>query len=163
MTHALASALLFASVGMVLGLVSGFLRWLQTPAPADDSTSPRILLRGDRRLVAGWALMIAGGAGLVMGLIMANSSTGRGQVAQASVLLVVLALWVPIAVRPWPRYVVARSWLWLRGDLPRDLMGFLEHAHKVSALRQVGGVYQFRHKDVQEYLSGSHADASTRS
>jgi len=162
-TYALASALLFASVGMALGLVSGFLRWLQTPAPADDSTSPRILLRGDRRLVAGWALMIAGGAGLAMGSIMANSSTGRGQVAQASVLLVVLALWVPIAVRPWPRYVVARSWLWLRGDLPRDLMGFLEHAHKVSALRQVGGVYQFRHKDVQEYLSGSHADASTRS
>ncbi|MFE9845417.1 NACHT domain-containing protein [Streptomyces goshikiensis] len=161
-TYVLAAVLLFALVGMALGLLSGFLRWLQTPAPADDSTSPRILLRGDRRLVAGWTLMIAGMAGLAMAWIMANSSTGRGQVAEASVLLIVLALWVPIAVRPWPRYVVARSWLWLRGDLPRDLMGFLEHAHKVSALRQVGGVYQFRHKDVQEYLSRSLADASTR-
>ncbi|MCY0922273.1 hypothetical protein OS965_29640 [Streptomyces sp. H27-G5] len=162
-TYVLASVLLFALVGMVLGLVSGFLRWLQTPAPADDSTSPRILLRGDRRLVAGWALVIAAVAGLAMAWIMATSSTGRGQVAEGSVLLIVLALWAPIAVRPWPRYVVARSWLWLRGDLPRDLMGFLEHAHKVSALRQVGGVYQFRHKNVQEHLSGSPTDASTRS
>ncbi|MDX3585743.1 hypothetical protein [Streptomyces europaeiscabiei] len=162
-TYVLASMLLFALGGTVLGLVSGFLRWLQTPAPADDSTSPRILLRGDRRLVAGWALMIAGVAGLGMGWIMANSSTGRGQIAEGSVLLVALVLWVPIAVRPWPRYVVARSWLWLRGDLPRDLMAFLEHAHKVSVLRQVGGVYQFRHKDVQEHLSRAHADAGVRS
>ena len=41
-------------------------------------------------------------------------------------------------------------------------MGFLEHAHRVSALRQVGGVYQFRHKDVQEHLSRVYADARTR-
>ncbi|MCS0603717.1 hypothetical protein NX794_21225 [Streptomyces sp. LP11] len=148
-----ASMLAFALAGMVLGTVSGFLNWLQAPAPADDSTSPKTLLRGDRRLVAGWGLAVAAVAGTGMAVIMADSPTGAGQVVEGSVLLVVLALWVPLAVRTWPRYVVARCLLWARGDLPWNLMGFLERAHDVSALRQVGGVYQFRHKDVQDHLS----------
>ncbi|MFF9038458.1 hypothetical protein ACF090_23670 [Streptomyces sp. NPDC014892] len=161
-TYVLAAMLAFALPGLVLGALSGFLKWLQAPAPADDATSPRILLRGDRRLVAGWGLVIAGLFGLGTAWVMATFPDAPGQVVEGTVLFVVLTLWVPIAVRTWPRYLVARAWLWLRGDLPRDLMGFLEHAHRVSALRQVGGVYQFRHKDVQEHLSRVYADARTR-
>ncbi|MEU3253757.1 hypothetical protein [Streptomyces sp. NPDC006997] len=152
-TYVVASSLAFALVCAVLGALSGFLKWLQAPAPADDSTSPHVLLRGDRRLVAGWAAAIAALLGLGMARIMAADAEGAGRVVEGAALLVVVALWVPLAVRTWPRYVVARCWLWLRGDLPRDLMGFLEHAHQVSALRQTGGVYQFRHKDVQDHLS----------
>jgi NACHT domain len=134
--------------GLVLGGLSGVLRWLQVPAPADDSVSPRSLLGGDRRLVLGWGLLVACLFAAPMVLVMHTS------VVEGVVLIAGLALWVPIAVRTWPRYVVARCWLALRGRLPWRLMAFLGHAYDVSALRQVGGVYQFRHQDVQRHLSG---------
>ncbi|MET7650925.1 MULTISPECIES: NACHT domain-containing protein [unclassified Streptomyces] len=154
-TYMVASVLASGLFGAALGLLSGILKWLQTPAPADDSTSPRSLLRGDRRLVAGWGLVVAGLFGGGMSVVMASDEEGAAHVAEGVVLLVILALWVAVAVRTWPRYVVARYWLWMRGDLPSDFMGFLEHAHTVSALRQVGGVYQFRHKDLQDHLGRS--------
>jgi hypothetical protein len=147
--YGLAAVLLGLIIGVVLGGVSGALRWMQVPAPADDSASPRSLLRGDRRLVLGWGLLVAALPAALTLLAMPPETRIEGVT-----LIAVLALWVPIAVRTWPRYVIARIWLALGGDLPWRLMPFLAHAYDVTALRQVGGVYQFRHKELQEHLSG---------
>ncbi|MFE2323474.1 hypothetical protein ACFXD5_06070 [Streptomyces sp. NPDC059385] len=160
--YAVVTSLAFALFGAFLGLLSGVLRWLQAPAPADDSTSPRVLLRGDRRLVAGWGLVVALLFGAAVAPVMAAFPYDGGtHVIEGLVLFMAMALWVPLAVRTWPRYVVACCWLRLRDLLPRDPMGFLEDAHRMSALRQVGGVYQFRHKDVQDHLSRVPADGGT--
>ncbi|MDX2591302.1 hypothetical protein PV343_03095 [Streptomyces sp. WI03-4A] len=51
-------------------------------------------------------------------------------------------------------FVVARAYLTVRRDIPRDLMVFLQDAHeRRGVLRQVGAVYQFRHIDLQRHLT----------
>ncbi|HXL19229.1 MAG TPA: hypothetical protein VN961_17075, partial [Streptosporangiaceae bacterium] len=54
--------------------------------------------------------------------------------------------------RAWGAFVLSRSWLALRGQLPPRLMRFLDDAHRRGVLRQVGGVYQFRHARLQDRL-----------
>lgn len=56
--------------------------------------------------------------------------------------------------RAWPRFVIVRSWLALRGKLPWRLMTFLADARRREILRQAGGAYQFRHIRLQETLAG---------
>ncbi|GAA2860165.1 hypothetical protein Acy02nite_56360 [Actinoplanes cyaneus] len=53
----------------------------------------------------------------------------------------------------WPRFVVARAVLAMRGQLPWRLIGFLAEAREKGLLRQVSGVYQFRHIRFQERLA----------
>jgi hypothetical protein len=64
-----------------------------------------------------------------------------------------MGLWISIAfTRAWPWYVAATAWFGLRGQLPFRLAGFLDEAHRQRILRQVGGVYQFRHARLQDHL-----------
>ncbi|MGW2954706.1 NACHT and WD40 repeat domain-containing protein [Streptomyces eurythermus] len=56
--------------------------------------------------------------------------------------------------RAWPRFVIVRSWLALRGKLPWRLMAFLADARRREILRQAGGAFQFRHIRLQETLAG---------
>ena len=51
-----------------------------------------------------WAAGIAGLFGLGVAWVMATFPDAPGQVVEGTVLFVVLTLWVPIAVRTWPRY-----------------------------------------------------------
>jgi hypothetical protein len=53
------------------------------------------------------------------------------------------------------RYLIASVWLWLRGELPLHSTRFLDDAHTRGALRQIGGVYQFRHAQLQDRLAMS--------
>jgi hypothetical protein len=53
----------------------------------------------------------------------------------------------------WPRWLVARGWLALRGRLPFRLMSFLNDAHQRGVLRQAGPFYQFRHIELQHHLA----------
>ena len=59
-----------------------------------------------------------------------------------------------VLTRAWPRFVVARCWLALRGRLPWRLMAFLADARQREILRQSGGTFQFRHIRLQEALAG---------
>ena len=52
----------------------------------------------------------------------------------------------------WMAYVIATSRLALAGWLPRDLMSFLDDAHRLGLLRAVGPIYQFRHAELQDHL-----------
>nr|MDT0663829.1 hypothetical protein [Micromonospora sp. DSM 115978] len=52
---------------------------------------------------------------------------------------------------PW--YAVSKSWFAIRGHLPWQLMRFLEDAHQRGILRQMGGVYKFRHLRLRDHLA----------
>src|SRR5262249_22051770 len=58
----------------------------------------------------------------------------------------------------WWAFTVTRWQLSWNRSLPRDLMGFLDDAHRRGVLRQVGGVYQFRHLDLQRHLANQRPD-----
>ena len=55
----------------------------------------------------------------------------------------------------WLSFTAARWYFAMRSELPRDLMAFLQDAHqRRGVLRQIAGVYQFRHLDLQRSLAG---------
>ncbi|MEU4161727.1 NACHT domain-containing protein [Actinoplanes sp. NPDC026670] len=68
------------------------------------------------------------------------------------ILPMVLASWRKLA---WPQYQLARVWLAVTGRTPWRLIAFLERARGAGLLRQVGGVYQFRHLRLAEYAETS--------
>jgi hypothetical protein len=55
--------------------------------------------------------------------------------------------------RAWPRFMITRVVLAARGRLPLRLPAFLEDAQQRQLLRQIGGLYQFRHARLQEHLA----------
>jgi len=63
-----------------------------------------------------------------------------------------------LVTRAWGNYFVHHVWLAATGRLPWRLMHFLDDAHRRGVLRQVGGVYQFRHARVQERLAAVSQD-----
>ncbi|GAA1017745.1 hypothetical protein Aple_024950 [Acrocarpospora pleiomorpha] len=50
-------------------------------------------------------------------------------------------------------YLFTVSYLNRRRILPRNLMAFLDDAHRLGLLRAVGPIYQFRHADLQDHLA----------
>jgi hypothetical protein len=120
-------------------------------------------------------LWLLGGlvAGLAVGVV--HGLTGEPQFSAVQVLVAGFALGVVGGITGSPRiglqgglaprlfegatglFFIARSWLVLRGRLPRRLMAFLADAHaQRGVLRQVGAVYQFRHIELQRYLADTH-------
>jgi hypothetical protein len=61
----------------------------------------------------------------------------------------------------WPRWLVARSWLAMKGQLPWRLLAFLSDAHERGVVRQQGAVYQFRHLQLQHNLAVKAATTRT--
>jgi hypothetical protein len=57
----------------------------------------------------------------------------------------------------WGPWLIARCWLALHNRLPWNLMAFLDDAHRRGVLRQSGGVYQFRHARLKQYLATPHS------
>ncbi|MES4893070.1 hypothetical protein [Streptomyces sp. NPDC096012] len=168
-----------AKVVCVTGLSAGFtfgaMMWLNTPAHALSSPSPRSVLRNDglvtairivvetfgSGLLAGlatgrygfsvtvgltWALIVGIGGGLTLGL--AGRLAGRFQTG--------------LVGSPWSWLLLTRAWLALRGKLPWRLMRFLDDAHRRGVLRQAGAVYQFRHARLQDHLAAQ-ASSTRRS
>jgi hypothetical protein len=56
------------------------------------------------------------------------------------------------------RHMIASVWLWLQGRLPLRSTEFLDDAHTRGALRQIGGIYQFRHARLQDRLGSARTD-----
>jgi WD40 repeat protein len=75
-------------------------------------------------------------------------------VALACALPAVAFFLLVLITRAWPRFVVVRLLLAMRGQLPWRLLSFLADAREKELLRQSGGVYQFRHIRLQETLAG---------
>jgi NACHT domain len=57
--------------------------------------------------------------------------------------------------RVWWSTKVGVFWHSVRGRLPKDLMVFLDDAHRLGLMRAVGTAYQFRHAELQDHLARS--------
>jgi hypothetical protein len=140
----------YLPIGLFIGLLIGLIKWSHTSAYSDHELSPRSTLRDDRlfTIVVGLMLMPA------IGLATIPSIGSLPQVGLALRFGIEFGLLFGL-VRPWPHYLIARLVLALQGRLPLRLMSFLEDAHHLGILRQVGAVYQFRHARLEEHLGSS--------
>jgi hypothetical protein len=129
----------------VVALMIALLR----PEPDSDLTDapgPDQLFRTDRRVALTRALVVG-----VPTFSLALTLTGTDAMlavagaawATAMTLLCSASTWLTVATVP----------LALAGQMPWRPMRFLRDAHVRGVLRQVGGVYEFRHKLLAEHLA----------
>ncbi|MFI9643763.1 NACHT domain-containing protein [Micromonospora sp. NPDC051925] len=152
-------------VGSGIGLVLGFNAWAASPMSADQAARPLSTLRANRWLYiflvtllsVAFAFVFAFVFALVAGLIslMSHDSLGAEVVGLAA-LGAVLGCLMGAFSGEWPYYLVARTWLALCRKLPWRLQTFLDDAHRLGLLRQVGAVHQFRHATFQQHLATLH-------
>ncbi|MGH3389904.1 MAG: NACHT domain-containing protein [Actinomadura sp.] len=144
--------------GLTGGLVYGLIHWIETPATADHASTPMITWQADRSLnlfriiavgLAGWLVI-----GLTLGLV-AGPVYGLviGLAGGLALGLVGLAAGRHHA---WLAYLAATYRLALSRHLPRQLMPFLDDAHRLGLLRAVGPIYQFRHAELQDHLAATY-------
>jgi hypothetical protein len=153
-----------AGFGIAIGISTGIARALLDPAETARAASPRRLLRQDRTAVLFAAAIAAITTVLAMNeprliALLAGVSSGLADLPLGSAVLyygvsgIVVAVGFVTARFPWAGFVVTRYKLALTGRLPWRLMTFLDDAWRRGVLRQAGGVYQFRHAHVQDYLA----------
>ncbi|MFE6281112.1 NACHT domain-containing protein [Streptomyces sp. NPDC057877] len=140
--------------GVLFGTGQALLYFIRGTTTADDRVHPAATVRADRlfTLVSCCAapLFMAMPCGLLLLL------QGKTQAAEFVGLLLGVGptgLVLALAARAWPYYTAARLLLATRGLLPWRLQAFLDDAHRLGVLRQVGPVYQFRHARLQERLA----------
>ncbi|MDH2428580.1 hypothetical protein [Sphaerisporangium sp. TRM90804] len=102
---------------------------------------------------AGWSAEPSLGEFLFLADREVAETLGILQQLEISALLGVGLALLILLTRAWPRFALARLLLAAQGRLPWRLLGFLAHAREQELLRQSGGVYQFRHIRVQEWLA----------
>ncbi|MEO3812955.1 NACHT domain-containing protein [Sphaerisporangium sp. B11E5] len=142
-----------------LTLTPGFvlIEWMQQPTPVTAPVTPYQAWRASRTLAILCAVVPGLTAGLVAGLVIGLES-GPWSGIRAGVLSGVFAgLTFGLTMvhhSAWPAYETTARHLAARGECPRNLMRFLDDAHRVGLLRVVGPVYQFRHADLQDHLAG---------
>ena len=144
-------------IALPVGLISGFLLWLSFPADVTQAINPSSTLWTDRNAAIFRSVIISFLILLTYAVIalFAAHPVGRpvsGRIAEAVVLLSVMIGLLAVTLSTWLRFQVARIWLAALGQLPWNVMGFLEEAHARGALRQAGAAYQFRHARLQEQL-----------
>lgn len=146
-----------AGFGLLFGLL-GILPFTLQATLSDLSTAigPRASLRRDRRAALSSGIAIAVAIVLLFTIVASQDRTNPLiGVATVSVVLpgVPLGVWASCSWSAWPRWLSVHNWLALRRKLPWRLMSFLEEAHAIGILRQVGTFYQFSHVDLQRRLA----------
>ena len=118
-----------------------------------NGMTPPASLALERQTVLVQSSGVALGSGLVAGLAVGETiGLNAGVIAGIAIGGAAGLFCSPIEPR-WPSYVTARLWLALNRELPWSLMKFLTDAHHRGVLRQVGAMYQFRHKELQRELA----------
>ncbi|WP_181860749.1 NACHT domain-containing protein [Streptomyces diacarni] len=182
-TAALIKALRFEegmiSIALAVGLIAGIVTVVidgatRRIAPRTPDLSSYIgasrVFTWDRRCSLTVGFVFASTAGIALGLLYGTSTGDKfaldfGQaygmglamrIAVGFVAALATGLAAATAATAWPFFVMARTYLALRRQAPRDLMAFLRDAHEHrGVLRQVGPFYQFRHIDLQRHLAQS--------
>ncbi|BCY13222.1 hypothetical protein L3i22_083100 [Actinoplanes sp. L3-i22] len=103
--------------------------------------------------VAGWAGLSGTPSLWAEGSSPTVDHDAIGHVVMASALCGFCCTVLVLLSRAWPRFLVLRAALAVRGRAPWRLMAFLAEAHRRDLLRESGGVYQFRHIRLQERLA----------
>ncbi|KUP97437.1 NACHT domain-containing protein [Thermobifida cellulosilytica] len=153
------------TVGPLVGITLKFLSWLKTPLPREQAVTPVFSWKADRRLTLTGIVLNGLGTGATIGFGLALLGWPHygsvldllyGGFLFTAVLGIPIGLVIGLAAsstNAWPAYLVATHLLALQGRLPRNLMGFLDDAHRLGLLRAVGPVYQFRHAELQDHLA----------
>ncbi|WP_370082510.1 NACHT domain-containing NTPase [Streptacidiphilus sp. MAP12-16] len=159
LTRALVGALgVYLPIGLVAGLAFGLRVNLETSAPRGAVEGPREAVRADIRAgcMAGIAVGLA--TGLTQGFLSLSGSafTLAGTLWNAAALGLSLGvvLCFPSGIiwaGAWRRYVA--TLLCTRGRLPWRLGRFLDWAYGAGLVRVSGTAYQFRHRELQDYLA----------
>ncbi|MER7211917.1 NACHT domain-containing protein [Streptosporangium sp. NPDC000239] len=167
----LATALFGLAIGLLFGLTSGLVYGLSSAiavrleAPtAGTAGTPLSSLRDDRalnlvRLVVldvVFTVLFGLAYGLLPGAVpVAEHRVVVGVVSTVGVALMFGPLFAASVGEHhgWPAYLVATHRLARRRLLPRDLMSFLDDAHRLGLLRTVGPIYQFRHAALQDHFA----------
>jgi hypothetical protein len=148
------------AIGLVFGVAFGMVRRFTEPTEPREAVTPSSVLRGDRL-----AVLSAAGLGALVGTVVGGFMGGVvGAVTQGLVVPIDNPILVGLlgaavgavlgaaglglivqATSASGRFTTTRIWLALRGTMPARLMAFLDDAHRLGVLRQVGPYYQFRH------------------
>jgi hypothetical protein len=155
--------------GLVIGLGAGLVAGLtgaagvsvgvalRAPLDPEDDVSQVSLLHSDRRstvVAASATALLSGVTAAAAGLAVARPERQLPVAFIAGLGVSIGAALVAVARSAWGQWLVARLWLTVTGRLPWAPMRFLDDAHRRGMLRRVGSVYEFRHRSVQEHLSG---------
>ncbi|MFD0229667.1 NACHT domain-containing protein [Streptomyces hirsutus] len=156
-------------LGALFGALQALLYWTRGTTSTQDLTHPVSTVRADRLVTlvgcsAGFLLVtLPLDLLLVLGSGAVRSRHSAGEGPQDGTLLTDFAdvllgvgptgLILALAAHAWPYYTAARLLLSARGRLPWRLQSFLDDAHRLGILRQVGPVYQFRHARLQQRLA----------
>lgn len=143
----------YLATGLGIGTVIALRGATSVVVNVDETDSPLRVLRQDRAFallqgsITGLTAIVLVGVtgGLAHGLAVATAIVFGGTSAIAGA-----------SSTAYYRYTVGGVWLKIRGELPWNLLAFLENARRNGLLRQSGGVYQFRHPQVQERLAVLH-------
>lgn len=148
-------------LGLAMGLISLFMEPMQTRDTA--TAGPLALLAANRRTMLWGGLTVGIMNGAIMGIIDGMIQGPVLGFAFAVVGGVTVGVGGVLTETAWGQWVIyCRVWLPLKGQLPWRICKFLEDAHqRRGVLRQIGGLYQFRHADLRDSIL--RADKGTRS
>ncbi|MEJ3741765.1 NACHT domain-containing protein [Actinomycetes bacterium KLBMP 9797] len=145
------AVLAVATLGTTVTLLASLAFSLRLPDDS-DTTQPRAMLANDRTALLGIITLVGGAAGIRAGV---QYNPARGLLDGLQSMLLV-GLLVSAGMRlgsGWLTFGIVRLSLSLRRGFPLRLLAFLEDAHRRGVLRRSGPFYQFRHADLQRYLT----------
>ncbi len=151
---------------IVICLVFGLSLWIETPLPDGTASTPMGSWRADRRVnVIRWLLVgstaaMLGTIGMDLAFIPGMADAGLGDDPYLTIGVMLCGTGFLLTTigdhRAWMGYLLATTRLAVTRSLPRDLMPFLDDAHRMGLLRAVGPVYEFRHEYVRRYLAAKY-------
>ncbi len=156
------------AIGLVFGVTFGLVRRFTEPTEAQEAITPMGMLHSDRQAVyyaAGLGGLVGAAVGAMMGGVVGVETRGLIFEIHNPVLLGLLGVvvagslgagglgLVAQSTSAWGRFITTRVWLAQQGATPLRLMDFLEDAHRLGVLRQLGPYYQFRHALLQDRLA----------
>jgi len=157
--------------GVVIGLASGLMVWFSPPASVEQITDPKGALRQDRAATLIYAPVFGLICGLLTALQVTIGALGLTRLLLGGALTRVPAVVVAVGLAAlgvafgvilicliticstWGIFLISRACLAVSGRCPWRLMRFLADSRSLGVLRQVGGVYQFRHNQLQDRLA----------
>ncbi len=150
--------------GLTLACGVTFGMWTQQPASSRPASTPYANWKADRTLVLvrtiSGGLVLALGVGFVAGFgdglagMVPFGGLGAGLIAGLTAALTGGCGFLSVSNHhAWVAYVMTTRHLARNGSVPRDLMGFLDDAHRLGLLRTAGPFYQFRHAELQDRLA----------
>ena len=141
--------------GLTPGLLAGLLTGLVfgTADNSPQATKPQEVIRAD----GSYGLVVGLAAGLVAGFAAALTAGLVFGFASAVVVGLVVGLVAGLAfgAKSWTRYHVAVVIIVARQRGPLRFAAFLDWAHKAGLLRVSGTAYQFRHRQLQDWLTAA--------